>query len=153
MADGSTKSIEDVRVGDRILAYDVKARHAVASEVTQTIVHTNWSERSKTVLVNGSIRATVNHPFFANGRWRRADRLHVGDLLIAAAPAPTESPVLAAAARGETKAPSTPATAGITVKSVEPMPGIDTVYNLEVATHHDFFSGGVLVHNTYEECF
>lgn len=41
----------------------------------------------------------------------------------------------------------------IRVRSIEQLPGADTVYNLEVAKHHDFFSGGVLVHNVTLECF
>ena len=38
-----------------------------------------------------------------------------------------------------------------TVKTIAPLPGVGVVYNLEVATHHDFFASGVLVHNTLDE--
>jgi hypothetical protein len=157
MADGSTRPIESVRAGDLVLTYDTRAKQPAVSEVTQAVIHDHWKERAATVLINGTLRATVNHPFFVNGHWQRADQLKVGDVLVRALPAGREAaqPVRATSvlgARGAEPAPL-PSIDTIKVRSIEQLPGADTVYNLEVAKHHDFFSGGVLVHNVTLECF
>jgi|GEM_PF-2782232 len=138
MADGTTRPIEQIKAGDRVLAYDVAAHSQVSSVVTGTIVHTDWKSRVSTVLINGTLRATANHPFYVNGQWRRADQLRVGDTLVKAVDVDQR--------RASTGAR---AAAGATTKvtSIESLPGVDTVFNFEVADYHDYFSGGVLVHN------
>ncbi len=130
MADGSTRAIEQLHVGDEVLAYDIAAGKPEAQQVTETFVHPGADD---IVVVNGHLVTTSNHPFFANGRWVRADELRVGDELLhidenanatGLAPLATE-PVTALAA----------------------MPTKTTTYNIEVARHHDYFAGGILVHN------
>ena len=64
---------------------------AAVSEVTRAVMHDHWKQRAATVLINGTLRATVNHPFFVNGRWQRADQLKVGDVLVRALPAGKEA--------------------------------------------------------------
>jgi hypothetical protein len=151
MADGSTKPIESLKVGDSVLAYDVKNKVAVAAPVTHAIVHQDWKDRAGTVLINGRLRATGNHPFFANGRWVRADQLKVGDTLIRAGAGTDGLALTQANGKRAAAAAKAAGVAPIQVKSVKSLPGVDTVYNVEVGIHHDFFSGGVLVHNFEEE--
>ncbi len=134
MADGTQKAIERIRVGDRVLAFDERTGRVVPAPITQLFVHPNWSEEDTTVLVNGRLRATANHPFFVNGRWRRADEIRPGDLLRTFTGASTD----VGTAR---------ATVSEAVEGLAPMPGADTVYNLEVARYHTYFAEGVLVHN------
>jgi hypothetical protein len=159
MADGSTRPIESIRDGDLVLAYDTKSGKPEVSKVTRTVVHDHWKERADTVLINGTLRATVNHPFFANGKWRRADQLKVGDTLVRALPTrkDTGAVVRATSVLGDGAAAEPaplPSIDTVTVKSIQRMPGADVVYNLEVEKYHDFFSGGVLVHNLIiTQCF
>lgn len=165
MADGTTRPIESVEVGDEVLAYDTKTGTAVAKKVTETFVHTEWKDRVSTVLVNGTIRATANHLFYVNGAWTRADQIEVGDALLHIAPGTKGGEAPERTARGvgvagmvvgfraSTGEPqlADPA-APIEVTSVEPLAGLDTVYNLEVDELHNYFTGGVLVHNLMIAC-
>jgi intein/homing endonuclease len=86
-----------------------------------------------TLLVNGTLRATPNHPFFANGRWVTAGELGVGDIL------------LEASEDGRT-------VVRVPVRSIERLPGGVEVFNLEVAGVHDYFADGLLVHNKPLTC-
>lgn len=130
MADGSTRPIEQISAGDHVLAFDLTAGRAEAAPVTDTFVHPAVSD---IVLVNGRLTTTTNHPFFANGRWVRADELRVGDELLRLDGRPSRD--------GYEGFVSEPVT------SVESLAAVITTYNLEVDRHHDYFAGGVLVHN------
>jgi hypothetical protein len=134
MADGTERPIEDIRVGERVLAFDEQTGRLVAAPVTQVYVHPDWSGRAETVLVNGRLRATVNHPFFVNGSWRRADQIRPGDLLRHLTPLMIDG--------GPTRT-----TASEAVAALAALPGADTVYNLEVEGYHTYFAERLLVHN------
>jgi hypothetical protein len=128
MADGTTRAIETIGVGDLVLAYDVDADRMVPSRVVRTFEH---PDVDTSVLVNGTLRTTANHPFWVGGRWLEARYLQPGDALLTL---------------------SSPSGGGMTmvatsVVSVETLAGRQTVYNLEVDGQHDYFAGGVLVHN------
>lgn len=129
MADGSTRPIEKLVVGDQVLAYDVEAGRPTPSTVTHTFIH---PDTEGLILVNGDIVTTTSHPFFVNGKWVRADALRVGDELVHVGD-------------GATALSAGPEPAEVT--SLESKPGSATTYNIEVATHHNYFAGGVLVHN------
>ena len=131
MADGSTRNIEDVRTGDRVMSYDTDTGSMVASEVVQTHVR---QDTDGIVQINGELRATTNHPFYANGRWVRADELAVGDSVI-------QVP------RGLTGVAAELAVVPSKVTSLQQLPGRETVYNLTVKGAHNYFVGGLLVHN------
>lgn len=131
MADGTTRAIETLAMGDEIMAYDEQLHKTVPSHVTHTFVHENTDG---TVLVNGRVRATPNHPFYANGKWVRADELQDGDQLMS---------IDANTANGAT---------AMAVSSLSSMSGGQTVYNLEVDTQHTYFAGGLLVHNKLPVC-
>jgi alpha-tubulin suppressor-like RCC1 family protein len=129
LADGSTKPIEQLVIGDRVLAYDEETQQVVPSSVTQTFIH---EDSDNILLINGTLRATANHPFYANGRWVRADELRVGDALV----------------RLETTG-SSPSVSNdsVTVFSLLSLPQRQTTYNIEVDTQHNYFADGILVHN------
>jgi hypothetical protein len=127
MADGSTRPIESIVTGDRVLAYDTLAGRPVPAAVEKTFEHREGKEGL--VVVNGTLRATESHLLYAAGRWMRAADLQVGDELLVlppgAAPQPTAVPV----------------------ESLEIQPWSAVVYNLEISDHHNYFADGVLVHN------
>ena len=128
MADGSTKAIETVVVGDAVLSYDVDGRSPIRGVVTAVLVH---PETPALLRINGEITTTPPHRFFASGRWTRADELRIGDTLF-----PQECALATCDER-----------AGIAVEALELLPGDVTTYNLEISPHHTYFAGGVLVHN------
>ena len=132
MADGTDRPIEKIRAGDRVLAYDVAAGRTVASVVTETFHHAAGETRA-TLLVNGTLRATPEHPFFANGHWVRAAELGVGDVLLE----------VGEDGRTVNRVP---------VRSIERLPGEVETFNLEVAGAHDYFADGILVHNKPPTC-
>jgi len=81
MADGSRKSIEEVNVGDMVLATDPETGETVAREVTHLWVH---RDTVFDVVVDGDvITTTEDHPFWneSDEEWQRADQLDEGDLV------------------------------------------------------------------------
>ena len=95
MADGSTKAIEDVEVGDRVLATDPTTGKTKPKKVTELVV--GYGEKKMvelTVDVDGnketkaaSIVATSGHPFWVPdlNRWVKAGDLKPGSMLQTAA--------------------------------------------------------------------
>ncbi|MGO1055275.1 polymorphic toxin-type HINT domain-containing protein [Crossiella sp. CA198] len=89
LADGSSKPIEEIRIGDRVQAADPETGESGARAVVGTV--TNESvKRLVTVTVDtdgdrgeatGSVVATDNHPFWVDnqGRWVYAGELAPGD--------------------------------------------------------------------------
>jgi hypothetical protein len=127
MADGSTKPIEQVRVGEEVLSWDEKSGALVAGAVEQTMVH---PDSDRLVVVNDHLVTTAEHPFWVDGRWVEAAQLAVGDALLRAEVGHA-SPLLVDAM----------------VTNLEARGGRATTYNFTVSRFHDYFAGGVLVHN------
>jgi hypothetical protein len=127
MADGSTKPIEAVRVGDTVLSYDEATGALAPGSVQATMEH---PDSTRLVVVNSTLVTTPEHPFWVDGRWVAAGQLRVGDALLTAASAQA-SPMLVPAS----------------VHSLEARSDSTTTYNFTVGRYHDYFAGGVLVHN------
>lgn len=132
MSDGTTRAIEHVNIGDWVLAYDTAREQVVPAPVVRTFVHPVHEKSASLVQINGNLRATTNHPFYVNGRWVPAGQLHVGDALLLLSSdrdvsfaAPLQASVLSLSIEGER----------------------ETTFNLEVASYHSYFAGGLLVHN------
>jgi intein/homing endonuclease len=87
---------------------------------------------SATLLVNGTIHTTPNHPFLVDGRWVRADQLRVGDV---------GQHVELEPITGEVTVMPTPIT------SLESSQATSGIYNFEVATYHTYIVNGLVVHN------
>jgi Pretoxin HINT domain len=84
MADGTTKRIEDVRVGDSVLAQDPETGEKSARKVTHLWVHDD--EYVRLEIDGATVLTTANHPFWddTDKRWERADELGVGDMVLTA---------------------------------------------------------------------
>lgn len=122
MADGTYVAIQDIEVGDYILSWDVKENIPVEAQVEQ-VYHHPASETPFHMKIN-ELEVTENHPIFINGDWYRAGLVMVGDKMM---------DEIGQAVR---------------VDSVEYVYGDAETYNLHTGHHtHNYFAGGVLVHN------
>lgn len=123
MADGSTKPIEMIQVGDRVLAYDDLSATMISSEVTS--VHAPY-QVDHYMVINDYVRMTENHPVLSSGAWVGAIALEVGDVLTA---------------QDGSK---------VSVKTVRRVTEHVTAYNLRVAAG-TYVAYGIVVHNK-EDC-
>jgi RHS repeat-associated protein len=137
LADGTTKAIEDVRVGDEVLVTDPETGETTSKEVTAEIkgqgaknlvkvtIDTDGDKGDRT----GTVTATDGHPFWVPelGKWIDATKLKQGQWL------------------------RTSAGTHVQITAVERWTQQDTVYNLTVADIHTYYvlagATPVLVHN------
>ena len=127
IADGTKKAIEDVNVGDMVLATDPETGDQAAKEVTVVLVH---DDTVTDLVIDGEVISTTeDHPFWSvtDQRFERADELATAEHVLSAT--------------------------GRTVSVSHLMAGTSrtaAVYNLSVEGIHTFHVGqvGVLVHNT-----
>jgi hypothetical protein len=82
MADGSLKGIEDVKAGDIVKSYDPVAHRISTAVVLERRAHSVEASRDGLVLIDGSLAATTNHPFYVDGHRVRADALKPGDRVV-----------------------------------------------------------------------
>ena len=123
--------IEEISVGDEVLAYDYETGETELKEVlnvwikeTNEILHVSTSDGE-------TIDTTTNHPFYVEDKgWVAAGDLEIGDTLITADGDEVE----------------------VTDLELEKLAEPILVYNLEVEDFHTYFVGeyGVLVHNKYK---
>ncbi len=136
MADGSTKPIENVKVGDLVATRDpaegghgssaAKGKSA-AQKVVRTFVHHHAATLALHLDSGEAIRATPQHPFYVEGKgFVPAGQLAIGTSIVTRAG--PSAKIVGIEAAGEA-----------------------TVYNFEVAETHTYFvgatSGGLWVHN------
>jgi hypothetical protein len=81
MADGTTRAIRDVRVGDMVLATDPTTGKTEPHKVTETIVGRGDKVLVELKVDGSTIVATDGHPFHTGQGWTTADRLRPGDKL------------------------------------------------------------------------
>jgi hypothetical protein len=122
MADGSEKPIEAIQAGDHVLSYDPSRSTMVEGTVRTVMIH---PDTPALIRINGYLVTTPEHRFFVDGRWVEGRRLEVGQTLFTNNLAAADEPIT----------------------QLESLPGEATTYNFEVADFHDYFAGGVLVHN------
>lgn len=125
------KCIDEIEIGDKVWAYNVKTGETELKTVTKVYVH-SVDEILRLYTDEGNIDTTTNHPFYVIGKgWVAAGDLAVGDEVYNLDG--TTSVVLALEAE----------------KLAEPV----LVYNLEVEDFHSYFVGcvPVLVHNYVAE--
>jgi len=85
MADGSSKPIEDVVVGDLVTASDAETGVQGTRLVEQVFVH---EDTVVDLVVGGEVISTTeDHPFWSatHGQFERADELQAGELVLTAA--------------------------------------------------------------------
>lgn len=122
MADGNYKRIEQIAEQDKVMSYDIEHGTFVIGIVARTFQHKAVSFLN----ING-IRVTPEHPFRVASEWVKAGDLKRGDILF------TDE--------GDSRM----------VESVIRYAAEVDVYNFEVDTAHNYFAGGVLVHNKDSE--
>ncbi len=120
LADGMTKPIEQVQVGDLVLAFDEATGTFKKDRVKKTFVH---PDEPGYLLINGHLRVTPNHPVYSNGHWVEIGTLQAGDPLMNAQGQPEP------------------------ITSVERVEERVTVYNFEVNPYHTYVAGGIVAHN------
>ncbi|XVS61711.1 RHS repeat-associated core domain-containing protein [Actinosynnema sp. CA-299493] len=82
MADGSTKPISDIELGDKVKATDPTTGHTTDRAVVATIVHTDEDDMTRLTVTNtdgttGSVDATSWHPVWVDAEGRF---VNIGDL-------------------------------------------------------------------------
>jgi hypothetical protein len=120
LSDGTRKPIEQLQIGDEVRSYNIERREFVAGKVSKIM------NRDVTEYLNiDGILVTEEHPFWHVGRgeWVKAKAVRRNDFLLRD--------------YGGTKV------VNFVFKVSEPA----TVYNLTVDGEHNYFAGGVLVHN------
>jgi hypothetical protein len=129
MADGSTRPIETLRVGDDVLAFDERRRKVAIGTVSEFLQHEPSAiHRAVVEGVSKDVLLTTNHPFYSAGRWRA-----IGDLPLRSELYHFDPPRRESSPRR--------------LLALEPTGRIEPVYNLEVEEAHTYFVGGLLVHN------
>ena len=106
-----------------MLSFDTATRTLVPAQVTRRIVRDN---ARRFVRINQQLLATDNHPFFTEAGWVRAEDLQVGATL----------------ARFDG---SDLRLTGVEQLKLEA--GTGPTYNLHVEGTHNYFAGGMLVHD------
>ena len=128
MADGTTKPIEQIKIGEWVQSRDANTGITRVKQVTQTFAHDADATMLLTFGNGETIEATPTHPFYVLGRgFVPASQLGIGTSIVTrAGPAAT-----------------------LTAKTNHT--GATRVYNFEVADFHTYFvgksDGGLWVHN------
>lgn len=123
MADGSYRSIEEIKVGEYVLTRENESSSKqVLAKVTKLYEH----KVGYILLINENLWVTPEHRMFISGQWQEIGRAKIGDLLL------TEN--------NEWKP----------ITSIEQKYGSFKVYNLEVENLKTYLAGGFYVHNQKE---
>ena len=126
-AENGQKRIDEIKVGDKVWAFNVETGESELKTVTKVYVH-SVDEILRLYTDEGDIDTTANHPFYVIGKgWVAAGDLVVGDEVYNL---------------DETAS-------AILVLEIEILDEPVLVYNLEVEDFHSYFVGcvPVLVHN------
>lgn len=123
MADGSSIAIKDVRVGDVVLSHDINSGQNIKTVVIETFEHPA-SDGGRLLLINGYLKVTPEHLLWNGHTWQPAGEFSTGDVLINLDGS------------------------HMRVTSVREIVKNEPVYNIHVDHEvHNYYAGGVLVHN------
>jgi type II secretory pathway pseudopilin PulG len=114
MADGSTKMIEDIKIGDVVLAFDRETGKLMPDAVKEVEVH----RTDKYLIINRHLKVTPNHPFYVNGKTIPIGEMKIGDVLLAK--------------NGKIEK----------ISSIQEINKETTVYNIIVNPYHTFIADG-----------
>ena len=120
MADGTFQPIEEIKLGEKVLSYNLKEKNFEPGEVVQTMVHEN--NAGGYLLING-VKITPNPPLWLNEGWVQAGQAKAGDRVL----------------RNDGNISK--------INGVKFIPGEFTVYNFEVEGTHVYFAHSILGHN------
>ena len=85
MADGSTKRIEEVEVGDLVQGCAIETERVTEAAVARVARHGPDEMGDYYLRLNGELCVTPYHPMYANDEWIPAGGLMEGDVLLTAA--------------------------------------------------------------------
>ena len=103
MADGTTKAIEEVTAGEKVISHDPVTGHNVEGTVEQVHVHEDVPTLKLTTTA-GEITTTATHPFYVEDKgWLPAGELREGDHLRPADGSTSTVEVLTLQATGHTQ--------------------------------------------------
>jgi hypothetical protein len=129
MADGNTKSIDRIELGDEVLSFNEATGKLEPHRVTHLFVHPHPDSADPVLLINGSLKVTANHSFYVQGKWVQAGNLQLGDVLT-----------------------RTSGSASVEIASIGTFTAtVPVVYNIEVEEAHTYFADGLLVHNMMKQ--
>jgi hypothetical protein len=133
--DGST-AIELLSVGDWVMAYDEVTHRVVPAPVVRTFRHEGQRAGELKLASGETLRVTKNHPIYLPDQleYAEAGAVSAASRLIRLRPGKEVSSAIAEGFFLDSGAAT------------------ETVFNIEVATHHNYFAGGVLVHNKQPAC-
>ncbi len=123
MGDNTYKEIQNIKVGDSVVSYNVNESIPVKNKVVKKFIHPETNRQF--FIINGLVKVTGNHLVFANGTtWLRVENLQTGDTLL------------------------DPKGRNIKIKKIERIAGIYTVYNIHLdGDEHNYFAQNLLAHN------
>lgn len=128
LADGTSKTIENITAGDQVTAYNPATGKNEPRTVVRTYTHHNIPTYNVTLTDGGTVTTTTDHPFWVNNQgWTPTTQLQPGDQLRQ----PNGTP--------------------LTISTVTPTGQTATVHNFEVEQHHNYYvktgNHWTLVHN------
>ncbi|MCH7492760.1 S8 family serine peptidase [Patescibacteria group bacterium] len=119
LPNNQSKPIEEIQVGDIVVAYDEATNSFKEAAVLNFFEH----EADNYLIINDNLKVTPNHEVYSNGAWVEIGVLGIGDTLLNN--------------QGEP----------VTINTINIVDEQVTVYNLEVDTYHTYVAGGIVVHN------
>ena len=120
MADGTKKLIEEIKLGDVVLAFDEETGEMKPDKVVQIFEH---NKEDKYLIINEHMRVTPIHRVLSKGEWIEIGKLNVGDTLTDA--------------NGK----------DVEIESIEFINEPVNIYNFEVNPYHTYVADGFIVHN------
>lgn len=119
LADHRQISIESVKVGDELLSFDLEKKVFTKGAVTECFTNIT----SEFLVINGLIKVTPSHLFFADGQWVKTGDLRIGSQLFGIDQS------------------------RIYIDTLELRQESSPIFNLHLSDNHTFFAEGILVHN------
>jgi len=120
LADGSSKPIEKIKVGDQIASFENESNYIKKTAIVQGI---SSHLVSGYLIINGQLKVTAEHKIFLNNAWEYAGKAKIGDILIDS--------------QGNKEK-----IFSITAENI-----FGPVYNIVVGKYHTYFADGIYVHN------
>jgi len=81
LEDSSYKNIQDIKVGERVTAYDIEKDIPVNATITTTFIRNETKYRIIEYGLAGKLKVTQEHPFLVDDEWIPASDLEIGDEL------------------------------------------------------------------------
>lgn len=130
LANHTSKPINEMKVGDIIIAYDFLKKEVDTAIVNAVHIHSNKDQQLIEITYQGNVEITINctenHPFLTiDNQWLNALELKVGDTIYMLDQMQIKE---------------------VVIKSVRPYKNTDQVFNISTSKEN-YFANGILVHN------